>query len=288
MANICANRVAVYGPEEAVLAFVAAAKGPVRGPDYGLLPTEMRIIDEVRAGKPVAEAFRDANLRIDRLIDSLPSTPMNRVLSASVAIPPVDESEFEQWAADVQSTVERMSAEFGDANGETYLSLQAFVPMPDEVARETYGHVGYHWQLIMHGCKWHVSVAAPSIEAVPDPFGGVTGQSVAVYPLFDSPNSPPFPALLAASARHPEVTVVAAFADPEMDSFLHLAARGGSVLAEGEMDSGNLPRSCFGRYSEDDGFMAGEEYVDEASALVYLCELAYMEAQESLPSVGLR
>lgn len=279
MGNLCGNKLVVYGPEASVRQFVEAARGKTYPSDANLMcVTEKRVIAEVKAGKSVAEAFRDANNRIDALLKNVERYPLTDHLLTH-HLDPVSEEEFAAWEEEIGHVSARME-EYLEAAKETSLSLFSLVPIPEIYMSESYHYAMHAWLMDKHGTKGIDEVDEPellpvsaSLAATGDVIVG-SGETMAVYPIFSSDNSPPFRALLNMGPAHPDVTFLAAFVDENTEEFKAIAVKGSEILATVVVDeAGDFPEDCF--VDED-----GEMLLRESKALDHLVERASMEIDE--------
>lgn len=281
MANICTNKVMVTGPAAAVALFVEVAVGPVSEEAVQTHSTELRIIQEVEAGLGVEEAFRSANLRLDAISARLTSLPPHYEMSGdAILAPPAD---FESWREEVLDWIrahQLMEERGGSVRGKTsHLSFARLVPMPEEVKAESWRLAAYSFALSEWGPKFFFdSIGAPEVSAV-QAFGldAAGGDATAIYPLFDTPNSPVFPGLLNASKDHPDLLFISGFVDEDNDDFKYFACRAGEAIVQGAFDSPDeLPDSCFGSDGEHEG--DEERYLRTSATLDHLTETAAIEA----------
>lgn len=276
MPNICTNKVVVTGPAGDVARFVEAAVGRVSEEEVGSHSTEMRIIREVDEGMGVDDAFRNANLRLDAMNHRLTTLPLDYDLSGEPILPkPADYQSWKQEVYDSARAHELMMEREGSVKGmASQLSFPRLVPMPEDVKRESWRLAAYCFSLSEWGPKFFFGpIGAPKISDVPT-FGGdgTSGEATAVYPLFDTPNSPVFHGLLNASKDHPGLLLLSGFVDQDTDEFMYYACKAGETLAEGALeDIDSLPDSCF--ETED-----GERFLLTSEALNHLTETAAIEA----------
>lgn len=283
MPNICTNKVVVTGPADAVARFVEAAVGPVAADYLGTHSTELRIMEEVEAGRSVEEAFRSANLRLDALNHRLTTLPLDYELSDEPLLAvPDDYEEWKKETLDSKRAHELMDEREGSVKGKvSHLSFESLVPMPDAVKQESWRLAPYSFSLSEWGPKFFFGpIGAPEVSSVTTFGTEAAGYAAAVYPLFDTPNSPVFPGLLNASKGHPDLLFLSGFVDIDCDEFRYFACKAGETLAQGAVDTADeLPESCF--LNDEDTDEEDERYVSVSAVLNYLTETAAIEASEN-------
>lgn len=293
MPNICTNRVVVVGPTEAVSSFLEAAKGPDFVRVTEAYKTEMRIIEEVRAGKPIAEAFRDANLRVDKINHELRLLPLQYEFSADEMLETVSDDQFEAWVEQIheQDAVIKAMAKSQEVE-ESHLSFVKLIPMPEEIANESWHLVGKHWLDSEWGCKWVDAVREPPTvqtgAGVSDNhiFADIanSGETVAVFPNFVTPNSPVFPGLRNMSRKFPELLFLGGFIDPDCSEYQYYAAKAGEELAQGNIEEEELSGEFFETDDMDEDEDEPRRYVIDSAVLKHLTEKAFFESENPLHS----
>lgn len=287
MANLCANKVVVIGPSEAVKDFVTAAQGPILAVAGDEFPTERRIVEEVRGGKPIDEAFRDANLRIDAINHGLSSLPFAYEMSGDAILKPVPAEGFEEWAEDIEQWRATFAKLPKAENEHSHLSFISLVPEPDEVRNESYRLTGYNWRIAEWGCKHVEAVGEPALMDVPS-FAGTfdvdlgegAGDMIAVYPNFDTPDAPVFPGLLNASRKHPDLLFLSAFVDADTEDYRFFSAKAGAAAYGHVSDRNRLPASCLEVETGPDEGDEPETYVRETETLNYLTGMASLQSAD--------